>query len=282
MYKYIIISMILSLPVALCAATTNSKTAKPDSSNGLSDIVVEAAYQGPTEEEKFPFILHPDYSDVVQIPERIDWSSIQADPQMNQAVLKEPPRLQLPATNLAAIQAGTVKEFQVNFKNIRNWDFKILSGTGAVFCTMTGEGDPPSTIVWDGRSNDGKLLEPGQQYSFSFTPVDKAGNKRTFPGEPFSIPAICMIDSQGVHIGISHDQLFSVHGFGMLPASQKIIAETASLVRYYYHTGKAKIESAHPQRDDFLKQLEDELKVTESFFSVHNIGKQCVWIHLIY
>ncbi|HQK34741.1 MAG TPA: OmpA family protein, partial [Spirochaetales bacterium] len=71
---------------------------------------------------------------------------------------------------------------------VKQWKFEIFeeaivdpsSATTAqqkrLFAVRTGIGEPPSTFVWNGKSDKNELVESGVYYPFTFTVTDEKGN----------------------------------------------------------------------------------------------------------
>jgi hypothetical protein len=57
------------------------------------------------------------------------------------------------------------------------WRLEILDGRDQVFRTYHGEGAPPTTLVWDGKSDKAEALVSGQIYQARMWAVDPLGNE---------------------------------------------------------------------------------------------------------
>jgi hypothetical protein len=134
-----------------------------------------------------------------------------------------------------------------------------MTSSGQKFRTISGEGDPPAEVSWDGRDDSGKPLTPGEQYAYSFTAIDKAGNRRTFPGDGFSVPALYLKNEQGIWIGISNSLLFSSEGYGLTPSAKNYSKELINFVYYYADQKQIRIRSPHPACDQFIDLLNQYL-----------------------
>ena len=58
------------------------------------------------------------------------------------------------------VRAGIVAE---------SWEVDILDRTGRTFHSFSGSGAPPAELVWDGRSEDGELVQSAELYRAVFT-----------------------------------------------------------------------------------------------------------------
>ncbi len=66
--------------------------------------------------------------------------------------------------------------------SILEWRFSILDPKGNPFHEFTGEGSPPDTITWNGRAQNGELVQGGWDYSFTFSVKDVMGNTTEIDG----------------------------------------------------------------------------------------------------
>lgn len=69
------------------------------------------------------------------------------------------------------------------------WKMTIVDSRGATVRVMAGKGTPPASLAWNGRRDDGTAAWPGLIYSFVLETEDPAGNRRTFSGRGFHLPA---------------------------------------------------------------------------------------------
>jgi len=64
-------------------------------------------------------------------------------------------------------------------QNVKKWEMVILDPDKKPFKVFKGEGNPAPTIRWDGRSDNGELVESAQDYVVRFTAEDSLGNTIT-------------------------------------------------------------------------------------------------------
>jgi outer membrane protein OmpA-like peptidoglycan-associated protein len=62
--------------------------------------------------------------------------------------------------------------------NLLNWSFEIREPQEPflLFYKWEGNGRPPATLIWDGRSSKGELVQSASDYPYKFTAADSAGN----------------------------------------------------------------------------------------------------------
>lgn len=90
---------------------------------------------------------------------------------------------------LSGFSSGAVARFRPDVKSVERWKLLVADSRGQTVTTFQGKGAPPAEIAWDGRTSSGALVVPGLTYSYVFEAWDRAGNKRHFVGEGFSISA---------------------------------------------------------------------------------------------
>jgi hypothetical protein len=90
---------------------------------------------------------------------------------------------------LHAFASGAVARFQPDVKDVERWKLLVANSRGETVTTFEGRGEPPGQIAWDGRAKGGAPVVPGLTYSYAFEAYDKAGNKRNFVGQGFTVSA---------------------------------------------------------------------------------------------
>jgi len=256
---------------------------KIDSTKTIENVVVKETYKASFEEEKFPVSLKLDFSNIVQIPVQINWDAI--NPEKMVANLDNWDHFSFKFSNpeFSNIKPQPVKVFHAQFSNLAKWKLEILSSDGTLLRCISGKGNPKESILWDGFGTNGELFTPGQNYTYSFTANDKAGNKRTFAGETFSESAVFLHVENKIWVGIDEAKLFSSEGYGLLQSAPDYCKELASLIRYYSSKYEISFNSSHPQKDEFIKLLAQELGRDADFFKqkpLNNTNHKCFsfWI----
>ena len=97
---------------------------------------------------------------------------------------------------LRQFATGSVAHFRPEVKGVTSWKLLVADSRGQTVTSYQGNGDPPKEIAWDGRTKAGAPVTPGLTYSYVFEARDRAGNKRNFVGQGFTVSA-CRIDGPG-------------------------------------------------------------------------------------
>lgn len=90
---------------------------------------------------------------------------------------------------LKQFATGAVAHFRPAVKGVTHWKLLVADSRGQAVTSFEGKGDPPKEIAWDGRTKSGTPVTPGLTYSYVFEAHDRAGNKRNFVGQGFTVSA---------------------------------------------------------------------------------------------
>ena len=108
---------------------------------------------------------------------------------------------------LSSFASGAVARFRPDLKGVESWKLTIVNARGEAVASYQGHGEPPREIAWDGRSAGGAPVVPGLTYSYVLEAHDKAGNKRNFVGEGFTVNAYRLDTPNGPTLAFSGRQL---------------------------------------------------------------------------
>ena len=110
---------------------------------------------------------------------------------------------------LSHFASGAVARFRPDVKGGERWKLSVANARGEAVVSFSGQGDPPREIVWNGLSTSGAPVLPGLTYSYVFEAHDRAGNKRNFLGEGFSVTAWRLETPSGPVLAFSGSELRS-------------------------------------------------------------------------
>ncbi len=89
---------------------------------------------------------------------------------------------------MTIFREDAVARFRPQLEDVAAWQLTIVDSRSDTAAVFLGRGSPPKEIAWDGMRPDGEPAPPGLVYSYVLEASDKAGNRRTFPGEGFELP----------------------------------------------------------------------------------------------
>jgi hypothetical protein len=122
--------------------------------------------------------------------------------------------------------------FRPQVEDVDRWKLLIANSRGQNVAGFEGKGKPPREIGWNGRAEDGTLMTPGLTYSYVLEAFDRAGNKRSFVGKGFELPAYRQETSEGLAMLFSGRELASGSGSGRAGAGvpPAVLLEVASRI----------------------------------------------------
>lgn len=100
----------------------------------------------------------------------------------------QPPHLWI--RELAHTPVATFYTADPEGHKVKDWSLTVTDFRGSPFRTYQGGGNPPESLDWDGRGNNGEILRVGYPYSYVFTQTDKGTNTYNHAGVSFRIPAL--------------------------------------------------------------------------------------------
>ncbi|MEN8142236.1 MAG: OmpA family protein, partial [Thermodesulfobacteriota bacterium] len=137
-------------------------------------------------------------------------------------------------TDIVTIKSGELEkpiEFYISSDNPEppeTWQFDIFASDGQVIKSFDGKGYPPSSLVWDGKLADGKLLAGGNIYQFQmesrFANTTTISSPRKFFG-----------------VNISSTVALNLAGGAFLTGSDQLSAKAEAILR-----DTARILQEHP------------------------------------
>ena len=141
----------------------------------------------------------------------LDWESVWAalgaesfnfvQPMLARSAFERTPYA--PRPWLDSFRNGPVARFRPEVNGVEKWGLEVADSRGKTVARFQGDGKPPKEITWDGTTIDGGSARSDLTYSYVLNASDKAGNKRSFVGESFTIPPHVSADKNGVSMSFS-------------------------------------------------------------------------------
>ncbi len=69
-----------------------------------------------------------------------------------------------------------------DLSGINDWELTITDPRGTTFDSISGAGNPRDTLIWNGYSSSGELVQSAEDYPYTFTIDDIVGNTATYDG----------------------------------------------------------------------------------------------------
>jgi hypothetical protein len=104
---------------------------------------------------------------------------------------------------LDSFRDGPVARFRPEVSGVEKWGLEVADSRGKTVARFQGNGKPPKEIAWDGATIDGTPARSDLTYSYVLNATDKAGNKRSFVGDAFTLPPHVAQGKDGVNMSFS-------------------------------------------------------------------------------
>jgi hypothetical protein len=127
---------------------------------------------------------------------------------------------------------GDIMVFLPSFElRVATWELVVSNSLGETVRRVSRKGQPPAVIAWDGRTDGGEAIAPGEVYSFTFNAYDAQGNQTRIPGTPQRINGMVLQQGEEWVVSVAADQLFSESGAQLLEQAGLRIDEAANIVK---------------------------------------------------
>lgn len=127
---------------------------------------------------------------------------------------------------------GDVLVFLPKFeKNVANWELTVSNSLGQTVRRVKRKGNPPNIITWDGRDDEGIVINTGETYDFTFFAYDAIGNQTRIPGRPQRVSGMLSEDAGEWVVSVAADGIFENRGTRLVPGAERWLAEMANAVK---------------------------------------------------
>jgi len=127
---------------------------------------------------------------------------------------------------------GDMMVFLPNFEDrVVNWDLVVSNSLGETVRRIARNGQPPAVLNWDGKTDAGEPIAPGEVYSFTFNAYDAQGNQTRIPGTPQRVNGIVQQVGDEYVVSIAADQIFAEDGAQLLEQAAPRLDEAANVVK---------------------------------------------------
>ena len=101
-----------------------------------------------------------------------------------------------------------------------------------LFRKFQGERTYPPKIFWDGKADQGSLVESATEYEFKISARDIYGNQAVSPADTFETDILVLVHQRGLKIRISNVE-FELGKVSLKRKTRKILKKLASLLDRY-------------------------------------------------
>ena len=127
---------------------------------------------------------------------------------------------------------GDMMVFLPSFEQrVATWNLEVSSSLGETVRRIAHKGQPPAVITWDGKTDEGEPIAPGEVYSFTFNAYDAQGNHTRIPGTPQRVNGIVQQVGEEWVVSIAADQIFAEGGAQLIEQAALRLDEAANVVK---------------------------------------------------
>ena len=116
-------------------------------------------------------------------------------------------------------------------QRVTTWNLEVSNSLGETVRRIARKGQPPAVITWDGKTDAGEPIAPGEVYSFTFNAYDAQGNQTRSPGTPQRVNGIVQQVGEEWVVSIAADQVFTEGGAQLLEQAAPRLDEAANVVK---------------------------------------------------
>jgi outer membrane protein OmpA-like peptidoglycan-associated protein len=116
-------------------------------------------------------------------------------------------------------------------QRVATWNLEVSNSLGETVRRIARKGQPPAVITWDGKTDAGEPIAPGEVYSFTFNAYDAQGNQTRIPGTPQRVNGLVQETGGEWIISVAADQIFSEGNARLLEQSAARLDEAANVVK---------------------------------------------------
>jgi len=127
---------------------------------------------------------------------------------------------------------GDMMVFLPSFEQrVANWDLEVSNSLGEIIRRVARKGQPPAVITWDGKTDAGEPIAPGEVYGFTFNAYDAQGNQTRIAGTPQRVNGMVQQIGEEWVVSVAADQLFTEGGAQLLEEAAPRLDEAANIIR---------------------------------------------------
>lgn len=119
--------------------------------------------------------------------------------------------------------------------DVVSWKLFITDEIGNQFRVYESNGPPPKNIYWDGRGDDGKMLNPGITYFYSAEAKDSLGNLSRVVGRTLVVKGILYKEGGEWIIALNGNRVWESKGStNITEEGEQLLQESADIVKKLY------------------------------------------------
>ena len=127
---------------------------------------------------------------------------------------------------------GSIALFIPRFeKTVSSWELIITDTKGSIVRKFAERDLPPSTISWDGRTDDNEMSNMGETYNYVFTAFDAVGNPTRIAGRSYKFNGIVYDEKKTKIVAVAASELFGEKNAIFSHDASYYLDEAANIVK---------------------------------------------------
>jgi len=127
---------------------------------------------------------------------------------------------------------GNIALFIPKFeKTVSSWELVITNANGEVVRRYAERGLPPSSLLWDGRTNDREMCNMGETYNYVFNAFDAVGNPTRISGRSYRFNGVVYEEKGNRIVAIASSVLFNENSPMLTTESGSYLDEISNLIK---------------------------------------------------
>jgi hypothetical protein len=136
---------------------------------------------------------------------------------------------------VSRLMYGNIALFVPRFeKTVSSWELVITDANGQVVRRYAQRGLPPSSLFWDGRTDNGEMCNMGEVYNYVFTAFDAIGNQTRIPGRSYTFNGVVYEEKNTKTIAVSSGVLFNEGSQVLVRDANLYLDEIANIIKDSY------------------------------------------------
>jgi len=127
---------------------------------------------------------------------------------------------------------GSIALFVPRFeKTVSSWELVITNSNGEVVRRYAQRGLPPTSLSWDGRTDNGNMCNMGEVYNYVFTAFDAIGNPTRIMGRSYTFNGVVYEEKGTRVVAISSGALFDENSQALTTDANAYLDEVANIIK---------------------------------------------------
>ena len=241
MKRLILITLALSYLWSQGGNSPQDTTKQQKKELGVEEIKAKAALKI-RDAEKPPLQITPDVfspidSVVRAMEKQVTFKSVSVvEKAIDQSVISQSDVIRVPVESSLIQTEIKIPLPKIKKKKVAKWELTIVNSLGLPVSSLSGTGNPPNTVTWDGKMASGELVTPMEPYNYRLLVIADDGSRRQFLGEPFKVVGFATTDNEGYKIRFNLNKIFKPQSSDLQNDAETILTDILNHIKEKFTT----------------------------------------------